>query len=129
MDHSCITHVVQSLTLSKHEELPIFIVIFNNVGYSAMRKEHHSYYPDGLAANNSTSVGHNITDMDYAELARAFGFYGRKVDRLIELENAIIEGQRAVCSGQTAILNVVLDEGDTSFEPPWAISSCRPVCS
>ena len=107
--------VVQSLTLSKHEELPIFIVIFNNVGYSAMRKEHHSYYPNGLAANNSTSVGHNITDMDYAELARAFGFYGRKVDRLIELENAIKEGQRAVCSGQTAILNVVLDEGDTSI--------------
>ena len=107
--------VVQSLTLSKHEELPIFVVIFNNMGYSAMRKEHHSYYPNGLAANNSTSVGHTITDMDYAELARAFGFYGRKVDRLIELENAIKEGQRAVCSGQTAILNVVLDEGDTSI--------------
>lgn len=107
--------VVQSLTLSKHEELPIFIVIFNNMGYSAMRKEHHSYYPNGLAANNSTSVGHTITDMDYAELARAFGFYGRKVDRLIELENALKEGQRAVCSGQTAILNVVLDEGDTSI--------------
>ena len=107
--------VVQSLTLSKHEELPILIVIFNNMGYSAMRKEHHSYYPNGLAANNSTSVGHTITDMDYAELARAFGFYGRKVDRLIELENAIKEGQRAVCSGQTAILNVVLDEGDTSI--------------
>ena len=107
--------VVQSLTLSKHEELPIFVVIFNNMGYSAMRKEHHSYYPNGLAANNSTSVGHTITDMDYAELARAFGFYGRKVDRLIELENAIQEGQRAVCNGQTAILNVVLDEGDTSI--------------
>ncbi|MEC8288231.1 MAG: thiamine pyrophosphate-dependent enzyme [Pseudomonadota bacterium] len=107
--------VVQSLTLSKHEELPIFVVIFNNMGYSAMRKEHHSYYPNGLAANNSTSVGHTITDMDYAELARAFGFYGRKVDRLIELENAIKEGQRAVCNGQTAILNVVLDEGDNSI--------------
>ncbi|MEC7942790.1 MAG: thiamine pyrophosphate-dependent enzyme [Pseudomonadota bacterium] len=107
--------VVQSLTLSKHEELPIFVVIFNNMGYSAMRKEHHSYYPNGLAANNSTSVGHTITDMDYAELARAFGFYGRKVDRLIELENAIQEGQRAVCNGQTAILNVVLDEGDNSI--------------
>ena len=107
--------VVQSLTLSKHEELPIFVVIFNNMGYSAMRKEHHSYYPNGLAANNSTSVGHTITDMDYAELARAFDFYGRKVDRLIELENAIKEGQRAVCSGQTAILNVVLDEGDNSI--------------
>ena len=107
--------VVQSLTLSKHEELPIFVVIFNNMGYSAMRKEHHSYYPNGLAANNSTSVGHTITDMDYAELARAFGFYGRKVDRLIELENAIQEGQRAVCNGQTAILNVVLDELATSI--------------
>lgn len=107
--------VVQSLTLSKHEEIPIFIVIFNNMGYSAMRKEHHSYYPNGLAANNSTSVGHTITDMDYAELARAFGFYGRKVDRLIELENAIQEGQRAVYNGQTAILNVVLDEVDTSI--------------
>ena len=107
--------IVQSLALSKHKDLPILIVIFNNAGYSAMRKEHHSYYPDGVAAKNSASVGHTITHMDYAELSKAFGFYGRKVDRMIELADAIKEGQRAVCSGQTAILNVVLDEGDTSI--------------
>ncbi len=107
--------IVQSLALSKHEKLPIFIVIFNNMGYSAMRKEHHSYYPDGVGAKNGASVGHTITDMDYAELARGFGFYGRKVDRLIELQDAIKEGQRAVFSGQTAILNVILDEGSTAI--------------
>ena len=42
--------VTQSLALSKHKDIPIMIVVFNNQGYSAMRKEHHSYYPDGVAA-------------------------------------------------------------------------------
>ena len=102
--------VTQSLALSKHKDLPILIVVFNNEGYSAMRKEHHAYYPDGIAAEHNSSVGHTITNLDYAELGAPFGFFGRRVEKLADLSGAIREAQEAVEGGRTAILNVVLDD-------------------
>lgn len=102
--------VAQSLALSRHEELPVMIVIFNNGGYSAMRKEHHAFYPDGVAAAANSSHGHRITEFDYAELARPFGFHGRRVEKTAELAPALEEGLAAVEEGRTSVLNVVLDE-------------------
>ena len=103
--------VTQALALSKHKDIPIMIVVFNNAGYSAMRKEHHAYYPDGVAAADNASVGHTITDLDYADLAKPFDFYGRRVDTLAELPEALKEGLAATKEGRTAILNVILDDG------------------
>ena len=102
--------VTQSLALSRHEGLPVMIVIFNNGGYSAMRKEHHAFYPDGVAAAANSSHGHRITEFDYAELARPFGFYGRRIEKTAELAPALEEGLAAVEEGRTSLLNVVLDE-------------------
>jgi acetolactate synthase I/II/III large subunit len=103
--------VTQALALSKHKDIPIMIVVFNNAGYSAMRKEHHAYYPDGVAAADNASVGHTITDLDYADLAKPFDFYGRRVETLAELPEALKEGLAATKEGRTAILNVILDDG------------------
>ena len=75
-----------------------------------MRKEHHAYYPDGVAAEHNKSVGHAITDLDYAVLGAPFGFYGRRVEALAELTEAIEDAQVAVKGGCTAILNVLLDD-------------------
>ncbi|MFT5488239.1 MAG: acetolactate synthase-1/2/3 large subunit [Paracoccaceae bacterium] len=103
--------VTQSLALSKHKDIPIMIVVFNNAGYSAMRKEHHAYYPDGVAAASNASVGHEITDVDYAELGKPFGFYGRRVEALADLPGVLKEAYAATQEGRTAIVNVILDEG------------------
>jgi acetolactate synthase-1/2/3 large subunit len=103
--------VTQSLALSKHKDIPIMIVVFNNGGYSAMRKEHHSYYPEGVAAAANMSVGHEITELDYAELAKPFGFYGRRVEALVDLPDALNEAYAATLEGRSAIVNVILDEG------------------
>lgn len=103
--------VTQSLALSKHRDLPIMIVIFNNEGYSAMRKEHQAYYPDGVAAAKNLYYGHTVTDFDYAELAKPFGFHGRTVERLEDLPGAFAEGLEAIRSGRTSILNVILEDG------------------
>ncbi len=102
--------VMQSLAFSKHRNLPMMIVIFNNGGYAAMRKEHHAFYPDGIAASQNASHGHPITDLDYAELAKPFDFHGRRVERQDELASALEEANAAVAEGRTAILNVILDD-------------------
>ena len=67
-----------------------------------MRKEHHSYYPDGIAAEHNSSVGHTITNLA-SELGAPFGFFGRRVEKLADLSGAIREAQEAVEDGRMAI--------------------------
>ena len=104
--------VVQSLALAKQEGLPILIVVFNNRGYAAMKKEQQAYYPDGVGVANDLFYGHTIAGLDYAELAAPFGGYGRTVDDPAELPAALEDALAAMQDGRTAILNVLL--GDTT---------------
>ncbi len=101
--------VTQSLSLSKHAKLPILIVVSNNSGYQAMRKEHRAFYPDGVAAQNDLYYGWNVTDLAYEELVQPFGGFGRRVDDPAERPAALREGLAAVQDGRTAIVNVMVD--------------------
>jgi acetolactate synthase-1/2/3 large subunit len=101
--------ITQSLALAKHENLPILIVVFDNNGYVAMQKEHEGFYPNGVAAKNDLFFGRPITGLDYAELVKPFGGYGRRVTTPAELAPALEEALAAVKGGKTAILNVALD--------------------
>jgi acetolactate synthase-1/2/3 large subunit len=101
--------VIQSLALSRHEGLPILIVISNNTGYLAMKKEHQAFYPDGVSAQNEIFYGHQITDVAYEELVAPFGGYGRRVEDPAELPEALGEAMAAVKGGRTAIVNVMVD--------------------
>ena len=101
--------VIQALALSHHQDLPILIVISNNDGYLAMKKEHHAFYPDGVSAANDLFYGEPVTDLDYAEIAKLFGGFGRRVDDPAELPAVLKEAQAAVEGGTTAIVNVAVD--------------------
>ena len=102
--------VVQSLGASKGNDLPIFIVVFNNGQYRAMQKGHLHHYADGVAQGADMWHGVTIDGPDYAELGKPFGFHGQRVDRPGELNGAIRTAMRAVEDGRTAILNVVLSQ-------------------
>lgn len=101
--------VIPSLALSMHEGLPILIVIANNTGYLAMKKDQQRYYPDGVSAEKDIYHGHPITDFAYEQLASQFGGFGRRVEALKELAGALDEAMKAVEDGRTAIVNVMLD--------------------
>ena len=101
--------VIQSLALSHHQDLPILIVVSNNTGYQAMKNEHHAFYPDGVSAANDLFYGEPITDLDYAELPKLFGGFGRRVEKLADLPAALKDGLAATEGGKTAILNVMVD--------------------
>jgi len=100
--------VPQSIGLSMEAKLPILIVVFNNVGYQAMKNNQLEYYPDGTGKQHDIYPGMPIKGPDYGELAKPFGGWGRKVEDPAELPGAIREGLAAVESGKVAILNVVL---------------------
>jgi acetolactate synthase I/II/III large subunit len=102
--------VVQSLGASKGNDLPIFIVVFNNGQYRSMQKGHLHHYPDGVAQGADIWHGVTIDGPDYAELGQPFGFHGQRVDRPGELNGAIRTAMRAVEDGRTAILNVAVSQ-------------------
>jgi acetolactate synthase-1/2/3 large subunit len=100
--------VVQAFGASRSENLPLLIVVFNNRGYAAMRENHRSYYPDGVAVRADVWHGVKIDGPDYAELGRPFGFGGRLVERPGEVGAALREGLAEVGEGRSFIVNVVL---------------------
>ena len=100
--------VTQSLGFSMEENLPILIVVFNNNGYLAMKRNHLQYYPDGVAKQNDIYIGETINGPDYAALTAPFGGHGIRVEDPAELPGAIAEGLAAVENGRTTILNVIL---------------------
>jgi len=101
--------VIQSLAFSHHEGLPIMVIVSNNNGYNAMKKEHAAFYPQGVSADNNLYFGHPVTDLEYSELPKLFGGYGRRVEKADELADALKGGLEAINSGRTALLNVMVD--------------------
>ena len=101
--------VLQSLALAQHENLPVMIVISNNNGYIAMKKEHEAFYPDGVSAANNLFYGEPVTSLEYSDIAKLFGGYGRRVEDPAELPDALREGLAAIESGRSAVLNVMVD--------------------
>ena len=102
--------ITQSLALSKHEDLPILIVVVNNTGYSSMAREHENFYPGGVAAKHDLFYGKMITDLDYAELVRPFDGHGERVEKPKALPGALEAALAAVNDGKTAILNVAVTD-------------------
>ena len=100
---------VQALAFAREQGLATLTIVFNNHGYNAMRKDHESYFPDGVAAQNELWMGHPITEFDYAELARPFDAFGAKVETPAELPAVLDEAFAAVADGRPALLNVLLD--------------------
>ncbi len=101
--------VLQALALASEENLPILIVIPNNNGYQAMKKEHHAFYPDGAAAANDLFYGEPVTGLEYSEIPKLFGGFGRRVEDPTELPEALNQALAAMEDGKSAILNVMVD--------------------
>jgi acetolactate synthase-1/2/3 large subunit len=100
--------VVQALGAAKGNALPIMIIVMNNRKYAAMQKGHLHHYPDGVAMGADMYHGVHIDGPDYAELAKPFGLFGQKVEKLAELPGAVQSALKAMKDGKTAILNVCL---------------------
>jgi hypothetical protein len=76
---------------AKANKLPILALIFNNREYKSMKRNHLALYPNGLAKQTGIHHGNKIDSLDYAELAKAFGGFGRRVEDAADLPGAIDE--------------------------------------
>jgi len=110
--------VLAGLGLSQEYGLPVFIIIFNNGGYQAMKFGHQRLYPQGWASRQNKYLGVDITPApDYVKVAEAFGAYGERLEEPGDIPAALKRGLRQVARGKTALLDVIL-ENTSPFMPP-----------
>lgn len=100
--------ITQALGASRQHNLPILIIVCNNLKYAAMQRNHMEYYPKGTAAQHDLWHGVHINGPEYSELGKPFGFHGARVEKPGELVGALRAGLASIQNGTTSILNVVL---------------------
>jgi acetolactate synthase-1/2/3 large subunit len=100
--------ILPALGAARANKLPILVVVFNNLEYKSMRRNHLELYPRGIAKQSEIHFGNKIDSVDYAELAKLVDGFGRRVDDVAELQPAIGEALEATKMGRTAILNVLM---------------------
>jgi len=101
--------IVQALMASRSLGLPILVVVFVNDVYMSMRHNHVRSYPQGIAVQTGEFFGVSLEGQpDPAEVARACGAHGVRVDTRDQLDGALAESLAAVTSGTTSVLAVHL---------------------
>ncbi|HWG05278.1 MAG TPA: thiamine pyrophosphate-binding protein [Beijerinckiaceae bacterium] len=100
--------VLAALAASRTYRLPLLVIVFNNGEYRSMKRNHLGFYPEGTSAKANLFFGVTIEGIDYSEVAKPYGFYGRRVSDPTQLLDAVREGMNALERGRTAIIDVVV---------------------
>jgi acetolactate synthase I/II/III large subunit len=94
-------------------ELPIIVLVINNGIYGTIRMHQEREYPGRVSATD-------LSNPDFAELARAYGGHGETVERTEEFADAFL---RARASGKPAIIEIKLDP--EAITPTRTLSEIR----
>ncbi|MFA7281156.1 MAG: thiamine pyrophosphate-binding protein [Sterolibacterium sp.] len=103
----------QELATSVQYELPIIVILLDNGMFGTIRMHQEREYPGRV-------IGSTLCNPDFAALARAYGAFGERVETTAEFAPAL---QRALASGQPAILHCLLDP--EAITPTTTLSSLR----
>jgi acetolactate synthase I/II/III large subunit len=88
----------------------LLVVILNNCGYMAMKRDHKQAYPDGWAACHNEFLGVNITPSpDYSKLAEVFGGIGERLSESGEIGPTFRRALERLNHGQTTLLDVIIN--------------------
>jgi acetolactate synthase-1/2/3 large subunit len=89
----------QELATAVHYGAAIIIVVLNNGMYGTIRMHQEMHYPERVS-------GTELTNPDFAALARAYGAHGEVVERTEDFAAAF---QRAQAAGKPALIEVRID--------------------
>jgi acetolactate synthase-1/2/3 large subunit len=89
----------QEFATAVHHGIPLIVVLIDNGIYGTIRMHQEKTFPGRISATN-------LTNPDFAALARAYGGHGETVTTTAEFAPAF---ERALASGKPAILHCHLD--------------------
>ncbi|PHR18977.1 MAG: thiamine pyrophosphate-binding protein [Hoeflea sp.] len=90
----------QEFATAIQHKLPIIVVVVNNSMYGTIRMHQERDYPGRVSATE-------LTNPDFAALARAYGGHGETVEKTADFAAAF---ERAEASGIPAIIEIKLDQ-------------------
>jgi benzoylformate decarboxylase len=110
---------VQALWTAKRFEVPLIIVIFNNLGYQANRWALAGL--KGRAAETGHYIGISLDDpkIDHVGIAKAYGHEGERVHRPEDLGAALKRAVTAEQNGSGYVLDVIVDRRGGGADADW----------
>lgn len=91
--------------VSKQYNLPIFTIVLDNSGWSAVKESTLRMYPDGDAKALQSYAAELAPDVDFSKVIEGFGGYGEKLTDPEQVEAAIDRCLREVRGGRSALLH------------------------
>lgn len=98
---------LHEVSTAVQENIPVVACVFHNTAWCAEKKNQVDFY-------NNRFIGVDIEAPDFAEVAKAMGAFGRKVDQPEDVGPALLE---AIASGRPAVLQFEVD--GTQLAPPF----------
>jgi len=110
---------IQALWTAKRFEVPLIVVIFNNLGYQANRWALAGL--QGRAAETGHFIGISLDDpqIDHVGIAKAYGHDGERVTEPDELGDALRRAIAAEKSGGVYVLDVIVDRRGGGADADW----------
>ncbi|WP_257350976.1 thiamine pyrophosphate-dependent enzyme [Pseudalkalibacillus decolorationis] len=90
---------VQEIETAVRNRIPTISIVVNNNSYGTIRAHQETHFPNRV-------IGTDLSNPDFAELARLFGAHGEKVQKNSDFAPAL---QRAIASGLPAIIEVTVN--------------------
>ncbi len=100
--------VLNELATCVAQRLNVMVVIPHNNIYGNMYNKQNQHF-------NGRHLGTELVVPNFAEVARAFGAHGERVERAEELVPAL---RRALGSGKPSVVDVLIDNSLEELEPP-----------
>lgn len=97
------------------EEIPVIAVVFNNDQWGAEKKNQIDYYDDRY-------VGTNLSNPDFAQLARDMGAEGYRVESAGEVAGVV---EAAIKSGKPAVIDAIIDGAPGVLAEPFRRDALR----
>lgn len=91
--------------VAREHELPIFTVVLDNSGWSAVKESVLRMYPDGLARASNEFAALLPQGIDFAGVAEAAGAHGERLSDPADTRNAIARCLGALAEGRSAVLH------------------------
>ena len=93
------------LATARQYDLPIFTVVLDNTGWSAVKEATLRMYPNGVAKETEQFAAVLAPQMQFAKVAEAAGAYGELVEDPAQVEAAIARCLAQVRGGRSAVLH------------------------
>jgi acetolactate synthase-1/2/3 large subunit len=92
-------------SVSRQYKLPIFVIVLDNTGWSAVKESTLRVFPQGEAKTHNDFRANLFPDADFSKIGEAFGAYGEVLRNPDDAPAAIARCTKEVRGGRSAILH------------------------